>query len=105
LRSRPGSALIERLHDPNQAAHSEPSGGLPDLARRSQPEELPVAHEQWVTKQQLADHLLVTRRWIESQQPLGLPYLRLGRINRYSITEVEAWLRERYAMRATQRRD
>ena len=52
--------------------------------------------ERWVTKQLLAEHLLVTTRWIESQQQVGLPYLRLGSINRYSITDVEAWLRERY---------
>jgi hypothetical protein len=52
--------------------------------------------ERWVTKQLLADRLLVTTRWIESQQQVGLPYLRLGSINRYSIADVEAWLRERY---------
>ena len=54
------------------------------------------APETWVTKQQLADHLLVTRRWIELQQHHGLPYLRMGGLNRYRITEVETWLRERY---------
>ena len=82
LRSRPGSALIER---PNAANHTD----MPTLV---------AAPEPWVTKQQLADHLGVTRRWVESQQQLGLPYLRLGSINRYSITEVEEWLRERYAV-------
>ncbi len=29
--------------------------------------------EPWVTKQQFADHLGVTRRWIETQQTLDLP--------------------------------
>ena len=53
--------------------------------------------ERWVTKQQLAEHLLVTRRWIELQQHHGLPYLRMGSMNRYRISEVEAWLHERYA--------
>jgi hypothetical protein len=53
--------------------------------------------ESWVTKQTLADHLLVTRRWIELQQHHGLPYLRMGSMNRYRISEVESWLRERYA--------
>lgn len=52
--------------------------------------------EPWVTKQQLADHLLVTRRWVELQQHAGLPYLRMGGLNRYRISEVESWLRERY---------
>jgi hypothetical protein len=53
--------------------------------------------EPWVTKQTLADHLLVTRRWIELQQHQGLPFLRMGSMNRYRISEVESWLRERYA--------
>lgn len=53
--------------------------------------------ERWVTKQQLADHLQVTRRWIELQQRYGLPHLRMAGMNRYIVSEVEAWLRERYA--------
>jgi hypothetical protein len=56
--------------------------------------------ERWVTKRQLADHLQVTRRWIESQQPLGLPYLRMGGMNRYIVSEVETWIRERYTSTA-----
>lgn len=52
--------------------------------------------EPWVTKQQLAEHLSVTRRWIELQQQFGLPRLSRGGMNRYRISEVEAWLRERY---------
>jgi hypothetical protein len=52
--------------------------------------------EPWVTKQQLADHLLVTRRWVELQQHAGLPYLRMCGLNRYRVSEVENWLRERY---------
>jgi hypothetical protein len=53
--------------------------------------------EPWVTKRQLADHLSVTPRWIELQQPLGLPRLSTGGLSRYRISEVEAWLRERYS--------
>jgi hypothetical protein len=56
--------------------------------------------EHWVTKQQLADHLQVTRRWIELQQHHGLPYMRMGGMNRYIVSEVEAWLRERYSTTA-----
>jgi hypothetical protein len=54
------------------------------------------AREQPVTKKELATHLKVTARWIESQQPLGLPHLHMLGMNRYFISEVEAWLRERY---------
>jgi hypothetical protein len=53
-------------------------------------------NERWITKQQLADHLLVTPRWIELQQHVGLPHLRMGGLVRYRISEVEAWLRKRY---------
>jgi phage terminase Nu1 subunit (DNA packaging protein) len=52
--------------------------------------------EPWITKQQLADHLSVTRRWIEMQQQVGLPYLHMGGLNRYRVSEVETWIREHY---------
>jgi hypothetical protein len=52
--------------------------------------------ERWITKRQLAAHLQVTPRWIEQQQRLGLPHLRMPGINRYRISVVEAWLHERY---------
>jgi hypothetical protein len=52
--------------------------------------------ELWVTKRHLGDRLSVTPRWIEPQQPLDLPHMSTGNMNRYRISEVEAWLRERY---------
>jgi hypothetical protein len=39
----------------------------------------------------------VTTRWIESQQALGLPYMRMRGMNRYVLSEVEAWMREQYS--------
>jgi hypothetical protein len=54
------------------------------------------AREKWVTKQQLAVHLSVTPRWIVAQQALGLPHMHMGGMNRYIVSEVEAWLREHY---------
>src|ERR1700728_4059391 len=42
-------------------------------------------HEPWLTKPQLAEHLAVSDRWIEMQQHVGLPYLRMGGLNRYSL--------------------
>jgi hypothetical protein len=51
-----------------------------------------------VTKQLLADHLVVvSTRWIELRQHRGLPYLRVDGINRYRISEVEAWLRQQHS--------
>jgi len=38
--------------------------------------------EPWLTKPQLAEHLAVSDRWIELQQRVGLPYLRMGGLNR-----------------------
>jgi putative cell wall-binding protein len=52
--------------------------------------------EPWLNKCQIAEHLAVSDRWIEMQQRLGLPYLRVGGLNRYRASEVEAWIRERY---------
>jgi hypothetical protein len=56
----------------------------------------PDGREKWVTKQQLAAHLQVTPRWIESQQQRGLPHIHMLGVNRYVLSEVEAWLRECY---------
>ena len=49
--------------------------------------------EPWVTKRELAAHLHVALRWIESQHHNGLPHVRRGGVVRYRISEVEAWLR------------
>jgi hypothetical protein len=52
--------------------------------------------EPWITKQRLAEHLSVTPRWIEPQQQRGLPHIYTPGLNRYRISEVEAWLCEQY---------
>jgi hypothetical protein len=60
------------------------------MSRDPEHEHLPP--EPWVTKRQLADHLSVTPRWIELHSRSAS---RVG-MSRYRISEVEAWLRERY---------
>ncbi len=55
-----------------------------------------AGREKWVTKQELAIHLSVTPRWIVQQQALGLPHIHMRGMNRYVVSEVEAWLREHY---------
>jgi hypothetical protein len=64
----------------------------------------PQAREPWLTKHQLAEHLVISHRWIELQQHVGLSYLRMGGIIRYRVSEVEAWLGDRYnsSTRATE---
>jgi hypothetical protein len=53
--------------------------------------------EKWVTKRQVAAHLGVSIRFIEAQHELGMPVLRMSTINRYRVSEVEAWMREYYS--------
>lgn len=73
------------------------SGGSTALRRGRCITNAPARHgDEWITKRELAAHLKMTTRWIEYQQLLGLPVLRLGAANRYKVSEVEAWLRERY---------
>jgi hypothetical protein len=69
----------------------------PRRASSTSESEAEGSSERWITKQQLAGHLGATVRWIEYQQRLGLPYLRMGGMNRYRVSEVEAWLRDRHA--------
>jgi hypothetical protein len=52
--------------------------------------------ERWLTKREIAEYLRVTPRFIELQQQAGLPVLRMGAVNRYRISEVEAWVRSQY---------
>jgi hypothetical protein len=54
------------------------------------------SQEGWLTKQELAEYLRVTPRFIELQQHLGLPVLRMGAVNRYRVSEVEDWARRQY---------
>jgi excisionase family DNA binding protein len=53
-----------------------------------------IMSEPWVSVEQLADHLGVTRdsiyRWIDRK---GLPAHRVGRLWRFKITEVDDWVR------------
>jgi predicted DNA-binding transcriptional regulator AlpA len=58
--------------------------------------------ERWITKQELAEHLSVSRRWMELQQPLGLPHIRTTGMTRYRVSEVDAWLRKQYGSPSAQ---
>ncbi|QKE41973.1 MAG: helix-turn-helix domain-containing protein [Ferrovum myxofaciens] len=50
--------------------------------------------EPWVSVEQIAEHLGVTRdsiyRWIDSK---GLPAHRIGRLWKFKISEVDDWVR------------
>ncbi len=54
----------------------------------------PVSVEPWVTLQDVAKHLQVAEdtvhRWIDRK---GLPAIKAGRVWRFKLTEVDAWLR------------
>lgn len=47
---------------------------------------------EWLTEQQLADHLLVSVRHLANLRKAGLPYIQLGSSVRYKLAEVEAYL-------------
>lgn len=67
---------------------SESSGGIV----------IPFPHrgwEPWVTKQQLANHLAYSTRWVEKQIVAGMPYAHVGSRKRFRISECERWLAER----------
>jgi phage terminase Nu1 subunit (DNA packaging protein) len=52
--------------------------------------------EPWCTKQELADHLGFSVRWVELRVREGLPARRMGQRLRFQISAVEAWLAERH---------
>ncbi|HET9154264.1 MAG TPA: hypothetical protein VFN85_09140 [Solirubrobacterales bacterium] len=84
----------DRVGSPGQTSGA---GCAPCQTSSTSEAEAEGSNERWITKQQLARHLGFTVRWIEYQQRLGLPYLRMGGMNRYRASEVEAWLRDRHA--------
>jgi hypothetical protein len=90
---RPDRAQLETEEPALPAPASVPDTGTNAPADRPEP---------WVTKRQLAKHLQVTPRWIEMQQRLGLPRLQTPGLNRYRISEVEAWLRYHYGSRISE---
>jgi hypothetical protein len=92
-RGRSGQRCSDRVGSLGRTSAADHAPGRAGGTSESDPD-----REQWVTKQQLADHLGVTTRWIECQQRLGLPHLRMGSMNRYRVSEVEAWLRGRYTV-------
>jgi len=51
-------------------------------------------NEPWVSVEQVAEHLGVTRdsiyRWIESK---GMPAHKIGRLWKFKISEVDEWVR------------
>lgn len=50
--------------------------------------------EPWCTKQELAEHLGFSLRWVELRVREGMPARRMGQRLRFQISAVEAWLDE-----------
>jgi hypothetical protein len=86
-------ALIGVTRTNDNRLRSPPSSALIGQPCTTNPQNSPSAGSR-------TDHLAVTRRWIESQQQVGLPHLHTGGMNRYRISEVETWLQERYGSAA-----
>ena len=47
---------------------------------------------EWLTEQQLAEHLHISIRHLSNLRKAGLPYVLLGSSVRYKLAEVEAYL-------------
>ena len=56
----------------------------------------PGRHEPWVSKAQVAAYLGRSTRWVELKGREGMPSRMIGGRRAYRLSEVEAWLRERF---------
>jgi hypothetical protein len=108
LRSTRSSDLIGCCNAPRPARNVQPRPDRDDPSPANPPEIQEAranvssgATELWLTKRKLAATLEVSIRWIEGQQQLGLPHLRMGGMNRYQLSAVESWLRTRYGTEGT----
>lgn len=48
--------------------------------------------EPWMSKQQLANHLSMSVRWIEMCVREGMPMMRFGNRPRFKASQVEDWI-------------
>jgi hypothetical protein len=48
--------------------------------------------EPWMTKQQLANHLSMSARWIEMRVREGMPMMHFGNRARFKASRVENWI-------------
>lgn len=62
-----------------------------------------TGHEPWLSKQQIADYLQYSVRWVELRVREGMPCQRFGSRLRFRISEVEAWLEQRDQQRTPRR--
>lgn len=53
--------------------------------------------EPWLSKQQIAQHLGFSVRWVELRVAEGMPSTRMGGRLRFQISAVEDWLEQRRA--------
>jgi excisionase family DNA binding protein len=77
---------LSRLLEPRRSPPAPPAPPAPTSAGHDQA-------EPWITKQELAERLGMSQRWIEKQIHKGMPSQRLGNRPRFKASAVEAWLR------------
>lgn len=68
---------------------------IDEVARARRARQARDGLEPWMTKQQIAEHLGFSTRWVEIRMREGLPSSTMGGRRRYLASEVEAWLRTR----------
>lgn len=57
----------------------------------------PTPHEPWVSKAQVASYLGRSKRWVELMAREGMPSRMIGGRCAYRLTEVDAWIEQRFA--------
>ena len=56
-----------------------------------------ISVEPWVSKAQLAAYLGRSKRWVELMAHEGLPSRKIGGRRAYRLSEVDAWVAERFS--------
>jgi excisionase family DNA binding protein len=91
---------IERAHADLARAHAEIRTALEPHAA-AEPEPAPdlrefFGGEPWLSKAQAAQYLGTSTRWVEMRSAdSGLPFIRLGGVNRYRASELDEWAARR----------
>jgi predicted DNA-binding transcriptional regulator AlpA len=56
----------------------------------------PAGREPWVNKGQVAAYLGRSKRWVELMAREGMPSRMIGGRRAYRLSEVDAWIEERF---------
>jgi predicted DNA-binding transcriptional regulator AlpA len=61
------------------------------------PFRVPVGREPWLSKRQIAGHYGRSTRWVELRMREGMPSRLIGGRRGFRLSEVDEWIKERFA--------